>query len=31
MSALAKNSVGQREKDEVLSILWSMRKEIVHV
>jgi hemoglobin len=31
MDALAKNSVGQREKDEILSIMWSMRKEIVHV
>ena len=31
LDALAKNGVGQREKDEVLAILWSMRKEIVHV
>ena len=31
MDALAKNGVGPREKDEILSIMWSMRKEIVHV
>lgn len=31
MDALAKNGIGQREKDEILSIMWSMRKEIVHV
>ena len=31
MRALAKNGVGQREQNEVLCILWSMRGEIVHV
>ena len=31
LDALAKNGIGQREKDEVLCILWSMRKEVVHV
>jgi hemoglobin len=31
LNALAKNSVGQREKEEMLSILWSMKGEIVHV
>jgi hemoglobin len=31
LDALAKNGVGQRERDEILCILWSMRKEIVAV
>ena len=31
LSALDKNGVGQRERDEVLCILYSMKGEIVHV
>lgn len=31
LGALDKNGVGQRERDEVLSILYSMKGEIVHV
>ena len=31
LGALDKNSVGQRERDEVLCILYSMKGEIVHV
>jgi hemoglobin len=31
MEALEKNGIGQREKEEVLSILYGMKSEIVHV
>ena len=31
MEALAKNDVGQREKEEVLYILYSMKQDVVHV
>lgn len=31
LGALDKNSVGQRERDEVLCILYSMKGDIVHV
>jgi len=31
MKALETHSAGQREKDEILAALWSMRPEIVHV
>ena len=31
LKALDMNKVGQREKDEVLCILYSMKKEIVHL
>ncbi len=31
LNALEKNDVGQREQEEVLYILFSMRPEIVHV
>lgn len=31
LSALDKNSVGQKERDEVLCILYSMKGDIVHV
>lgn len=31
MSALDMNSVGKREKDEILSILYSLKPEIVHL
>ena len=31
LAALTKNEVGQKEKDEILCILWSMKNEIVHV
>ncbi len=31
MEALEKNGVGQREKEEVLSIFFSMKGDIVHV
>jgi hemoglobin len=31
MAALEKNGVGQREKEEVLSIFFSMKGDIVHV
>jgi len=31
MKALDTHNAGQREKDEVLAALWSMRPEIVHV
>jgi len=31
LSALETHNVGQREKDEILCALWSMRPEIVHV
>lgn len=31
LKALDTNKVGQREKDEVLCILYSMKKEIVHL
>jgi len=31
MEALKKNGIGQREKEEVLSILYGMKGDIVHV
>ena len=31
MAALEKNGVGQREKEEVLAIFFSMKGDIVHV
>ena len=31
LNALTKNKVGQKEKDEVLCILYSMKGDIVHV
>jgi len=31
MKALDTHNAGQREKDEILAALWSMRPEIVHV
>jgi hemoglobin len=31
MAALEKNGIGQREKEEVLFILYGMKPEIVHV
>ena len=31
MKALDTHQAGQREKDEILTALWSMRAEIVHV
>ena len=31
MAALEKNGIGQREKEEVLSIFFSMKGDIVHV
>jgi hemoglobin len=31
LDAMAKNGAGKREQDEVLSILYSMKAEIVHV
>lgn len=31
LDALQKNDVGQREQEEVLFILYSMRKEVMHV
>ncbi len=31
MAALDKNGIGQREKEEVLFILYSMKGEVVHV
>jgi len=31
LSALETHNVAQREKDEILCALWSMRPEIVHV
>ena len=31
LDALAKHNVGQREKDEILCALYSMKAEIVHV
>ncbi|MFC1364619.1 MAG: group 1 truncated hemoglobin, partial [gamma proteobacterium symbiont of Ctena orbiculata] len=31
LAALDKNAVGQRERDEVLCILYSMKGDIVHV
>ncbi len=31
MEALEKNGIGQREKEEVLSILYGMKSDIVHV
>jgi hemoglobin len=31
LKALDKNKVGQREKDEVLCILYSMKAEVVHL
>jgi len=31
LDAMTKNDVGQREKDEVLCILYSMKGDIVHV
>lgn len=31
MEALEKNGIGQREKEEVLSILYGMKGDIVHV
>jgi hemoglobin len=31
LDAMTKNNVGQREKDEVLCILYSMKADIVHV
>ncbi len=31
LDALDKNNVGKREKDEVLCILYSLKKEIVHL
>jgi len=31
LEALEKNGIGQREKEEVLSIFFSMKGEIVHV
>lgn len=31
MKALDTHEAGQREKDEILAALWSMRGEIVHV
>ena len=31
MQALEKNGIGQREKEEVLAILYGMKGEIVHV
>lgn len=31
LAALATNGIGQRERDEMLCILWSMRKEVVAV
>ena len=31
MEALEKNGIGQREKEEVLSIFFSMKGDIVHV
>lgn len=31
LEALEKNNIGQREQEEVLFVLYSMRKDIVHV
>lgn len=31
MEALEKNDIGQREKEEVLYILYSMKPEVIHV
>ncbi len=31
MAALDKNGIGQREKEEVLFILYGMKEEVVHV
>ena len=31
LDALEKNNIGQREKEEVLFVLYSMKSEIVHV
>lgn len=31
LKALETHNVGQKEKDEILVVLWSMRGEIVHV
>lgn len=31
LQALEKNNIGQREKEEVLYVLWSMKEEIVAV
>jgi hemoglobin len=31
LEALEKNNIGQREKEEVLFVLYSMKSEIVHV
>jgi hemoglobin len=31
LEALEKNSIGQREKEEVLSVFFSMKGDIVHV
>ncbi len=31
MQALEKNGIGQREKEEVLAVLFSMKGDIVHV
>ena len=31
LEALRRNSIGQREQEEVLFILYSMKKEVVHV
>ena len=31
LEALEKNNIGQREKEEVLFVLYSMKPEIVHV
>jgi hemoglobin len=31
LAALEKNNIGQREKEEVLFVLYSMKPEIVHL
>lgn len=31
MAALDKNGIGQREKEEVLSVLYGMKEDIIHV
>jgi hemoglobin len=31
MNALDKNGIGQREKEEILFILYSLRPEVVHL
>jgi hemoglobin len=31
LKAMAKNNIGQREQEEVLYVLYSMRTDIMHV